>query len=68
MNTTKVNLWFIRETAAARQYSKVPPERHPQEYSDYIWVPKSIIEHTSKNTGGHHVVTLPDWFVDREGL
>ncbi len=66
----KVNLWKIEgatDTALARYYSRVPPNRHPQP-EDYIYVPKSIIEGTSQNLGGHHVVTLPDWFVQKENL
>ena len=61
----KVNLWWLRETELARFYCR--HSRHP-EPEDCIWVPKSIIEHTSKNAGGHHVVELPDWFVRRENL
>lgn len=69
--SAKVNLWKIDssrdDTAKARCYSKVPPERHP-EAEDFVWIPISIIEHTSRNVGGHHIVTLPDWFVEKEGL
>jgi hypothetical protein len=67
MSTTKVNLWFNRETEKARHYSKLPPIRNPTN-EDMIWIPISIIEHTSKNVGHHHIVTLPDWFVEKEGL
>ena len=63
----KVNLWFIKETQLARKYYRLPPERMPTE-DDGIWVPKSIIEHTSKNLNGHHVVELPDWFIQKENL
>ena len=66
MNTGKRTLWFVRETPLARLYTKIPPERGPTE-SDFIWVPRSIVEHTSK-MGAQHIVTLPDWFLDKEGI
>ena len=70
MSTTKVSLWKIdgtSDTAKARCYSRVPPSRLP-EAEDFIWVPISLIEHTSRNLGGHHIVTLPDWYVEKERL
>lgn len=65
--SAKVNLWFHSESELARCYAKVPLAK-ATESSDFVWVPKSIIEHTSQNVGGHHVVTLPEWFVLKEGL
>lgn len=67
--TTKVRLWFVRETEKARRYCPIPPDRSPTE-GDMIWIPKSIIEHTTKyatDTNGWpiHIVTLPDWFVEK---
>lgn len=62
----KVRFWLVRETEKARLYSKVPPERHPEQ-SDCIWIPRSIVEHTTKR-GNEHEVDLPDWFVEKEGL
>lgn len=62
----QVTLWFLRETDKARLYSKLPPERHPTK-DDEIWVPRSVVEHTSK-TGNCHIVTVQDWFADREKL
>jgi hypothetical protein len=62
----KIRLWFIRETEKARQYSRVPPDRNPSQ-SDMIWIPRSIVEHTSKS-GNEHTLELPDWFVEKEGL
>ena len=61
-----ITFWLIRETEAARLYSKVRPDRNPTK-EDQIWIPKSIVEHTSK-AGFEHTVTLPDWFVEKEGL
>lgn len=61
-----ITLWFIRETNDATLYSKVRPDRHPTE-DDEIWIPKSIVENRTK-AGIEHVVTLPDWFVERKGL
>lgn len=64
-STTVVRLWFSRETAAARQYWTTPPGNREQRA---IWIPKSIIEHTSKQPNGLHQVTLPDWFIEKEGI
>jgi len=61
-----MRLWLIRKTELARRYSKVPPERHPEE-SDMLWVPNSIVEHTTKR-GNEHDVKLPDWFIEKNGL
>lgn len=61
-----ITLWFIRETPAARLYSKVRPDRHPTK-EDEIWIPRSIVEHTSK-ADNEHTVKLPDWFIEKEGL
>lgn len=61
-----MRLWLISETELARRYSKVPPERHPEE-SDMLWVPKSIVEHTTKR-GNEHDVKLPDWFIEKNNL
>jgi len=62
----KITLWLIRETDKARLYSKVRPDRNPTQV-DEIWIPRSIVEHTSK-VDLEHTVTLPDWFVEKEGL
>ena len=66
-----IRLWFIRETANARLYCKFAP--HPDlgfanaDKTDMVWIPRSIVEHTSK-VGNEHTVKLPDWFVEKEGL
>lgn len=62
----QITLWLVRETELARLYSKIPPERH-SEKSDEVWIPKSVVEHTSK-TSSQHTVTLPDWFVQKAKL
>lgn len=69
MSATKIRLWLIRETAKARLYCKFPPEQlETDEMSpDVIWIPLSIIEHTTKR-GNEHIITLPDWFIEKEGL
>lgn len=64
--TSQRTLWLLKETAGARFYSKLPPERHPTA-NDCLWIPRSIIEHTSK-TGKQHIVTLPDWFIEKRNL
>lgn len=61
-----VRLWFVRETPAARLYVTVPPERHPTDL-DEVWVPKSVVEHTTKR-GNAHEVTLPEWWAQKKGL
>ena len=55
MSTTIVRLWFHCTTAPPRE-------------ENMVWVPKSIIEHTSEQPNGLHEVKLPDWFVEKEGL
>jgi hypothetical protein len=62
----KIRLWFIKESTKARYYSKVPLTRNPQD-SDKLWIPLSVVEHTSKD-GNEHTVTLPDWFIESRGL
>lgn len=65
MSTTTLRLFLIRETEMARLYSSLPPERRGPD--DQFWVPKSIIEHTTKR-GDEHMVKLPDWYVEKEGI
>ena len=62
-----ISLWFVKETELARQYSKLPPERHPEQ-SDYVWLPKSQIERTTKFPTGEHHLVLPLWLVEKHGL
>jgi len=64
-----MTLWLIRETQLARLYSKVPTNASARlvEESDMLWVPKSIVEHTTKR-GNEHDVKLPDWFIEKNGL
>ena len=69
-DTTQITLWFIEESPLARKYSKLPPDRHPTE-EDMIWIPKSVIEHTSKmgvQFCDQHIVTVQDWFVRNKKL
>jgi len=63
----KIRLWFVRETQAARFYSKLPPDRRPTD-DDHVWIPKSQIEHTSLEPSGLHIVTVTDWFAEKKGL
>lgn len=68
MSATTIRLWLVRETNDARLYCKHPfdePETPP--VADCVWVPKSIIEHCSKD-GNQHMVKLPDWFIEKKGL
>lgn len=61
----QITLWLVRETEKARLYCK--HGRPNPENTDCVWVPRSVVEHTSK-TGNQHIVTLPDWFVEKAGL
>lgn len=65
-DTRKVRLWLIRETPDARLYSKLPPDRHAGP-ADTVWIPRSVIEHTTK-MGIEHYLTLPEWICDERGL
>lgn len=65
MSTTTIRLWLIRETEKARLYSTVPLEKRSCDCEK--WIPRSIIEHTTKR-GDEHDVKLPDWFIEKEGL
>ncbi len=80
MSTTTIKLWYVSETSKARRYCKLPLSRNPTD-SDYLYVPLSIIEHTTKwaplkDDKGRlvgcerwcHEVTLPDWFIEKEKL
>lgn len=64
---TTVKLWFLGESKLARHYSKTNPKDPARDVVE-VWVPKSLIEHTTKYPDGMHLVKLPDFFVDREGL
>lgn len=63
----EVRLWFVRETALARQYAKLPPERHPSE-DDMIWIPRSLCERTTKLASGEHIIEVVDWFAEKNNL
>jgi len=63
-------MWFLRETPLARKYSRLPPDKFPMP-EDMLWMPRSIIEHTSKLNAANpdeHILTLPNWFVEKENL
>ena len=71
-------LWFVRESAAARRYCKLPKTRNPGSdiagNTNYFWVPKSLVEHTQKRPSRdgvewqEHDVKVPDWFAEEAGL
>ncbi len=64
-----MTLFFIRQTDKARLYSKINPSarnRVPDE-TDLIWIPLSVIEHTTKR-GQEHDVKLTDWFIEAREL
>jgi hypothetical protein len=61
-----MRFWLIRETELARLYSKVPPERRGGKECE-LWIPKSIVEHTTKR-GTEHELKLPDWFLEKNNL
>jgi hypothetical protein len=66
-----------KERVRARLYCKLPPHRNPPLYvfpsPDYLWIPISIIEGTTKFASKdgqrpQHNVRLPDWFAEEKGL
>lgn len=61
-----MRLWLIRETEKARLYSTTDPTDPHREVNE-LWVPLSVIEHTTKR-GNEHDVKLPDWFIEARGL
>lgn len=67
MSTSKVRMWFLRETEKAYQYTKLPPDRQ-RNPEDLMWIPKSQVEHRSKQPNGLHELTLPDWLVEAKNL
>ena len=58
-----LRLWLIRETDLARLYSKTNPD-DPSRTPDTLWIPRSIVEHTTKR-GNEHIVKLPDWWIEK---
>lgn len=70
MSATRIRLWLVKQTDKARLYSKFNPVGRgatEPDNGDLIWVPLSIIEHVTKR-GSEHEVTLPDWFIEKNGL
>lgn len=63
----QVRLWFVKETEKARYYSKLPASRHPGE-EDHVWVPRSLVTHTTKYPDGQHVIDVADWFAEKNNL
>lgn len=61
-----VRLWYIRETEAAYCYSKTDPKASGRDMNP-VFIPKSLVEHRTKR-GDEHMVTVPDWFADKEDL
>lgn len=74
----KARLWFTgKETDHARRYCRLPKSRGPGDDApdnpNYLWVPKSLQDQTTKyppadGDNPMHVLTIPDWFADRENL
>ena len=71
---SSVSLFFTGiQSEKARKYSRIPKSRNPQA-EDLVWVPLSLVEHTSKQPAkpgeewAQHVVKLPDWFVEEKKL
>jgi hypothetical protein len=63
----KVRLWLIRETEKAVLYSKLPPDRNPEQ-SDQVWIPRSVIESRTKFPTGEHHCVITTWFAQKENL
>lgn len=67
MAAVTVQLWFVRETDAARLYTKIPPSRNPGK-RDEVWLAKSQIEGTVKFPDGRHEVKIPEWMAEKKGI
>lgn len=65
--TIKVTLWYREETNDAIKYVRAFADGSAM-HGEKVWIPKSLIEHRTKEPNGRHVVTLPLWFVEKEGL
>lgn len=71
-----VTLWFIRESASgqARLFSRVPSSAKVDGVDDNVWLPRSLIEHASKDPvkpgedWPAHTMTIPDWIGVQKGL
>ena len=67
----KVRCWKVGQTDKAILVSKTPKGRNPRP-SDSVWIPRSVIEHTSTNNadGGwpELVLSLPEWIAEEKGL
>lgn len=69
----KCKLWYVnQETDKARRYCRLPKSRNP-EHKDYVWVPLSVIEGSTRQPAEPdewpvHYVTVADWFGQRENL
>ena len=67
---TKLKVYQIGESDKAYHISLTPAERAPVT----VWIPKSIVEHISREPQADHndyqpcVFTLPDWFIKKAGL
>lgn len=69
---TKVKLWYVEDCPHSRKYCRIPQSRNPEK-KDFVFVPLVLIEHTTKQPiepgeWAVHVVTLPDWFVQKQNL
>jgi hypothetical protein len=67
----KVNLWQIKNdrTKAAILFRTL----HPDDGGREVWVPRSVIDHVSRNPPDKHGVclchvTVADWFAEKEDL
>ncbi len=78
-NCTTVRLWLLWEngkpveTDKARRFSRVPPERHPQE-DDLVWLPRSSCHRITKfgmqpgDPCQECEVEIEDWLAEQKGL
>ena len=67
----KIRLWLLDDDPAkgAVRYSRTPQSRG----MNTVWVPRSLIEHRTKQPPkdgewAEHVVTIADWFCEKEKL
>jgi len=75
-----MRLWFCKESPSgqARLYCRLPRSRNPgpqppPKNPNYVWIPRSVVEHTTKRAPigdewPEHDLRLPEWFILKEGL
>lgn len=69
----KVRCWIIEQRDKAIKVSKLPPDRLSTDTMDFIWLPRSQLEHISKdpplpNGWIPAIITMPEWLAEEKKL